>query len=271
MPELPEVETIRRGLLQFLIGRRIARVLVRHRDLRWPVADDLEPQLCGRSIHAVERRGKYLLIRCSGGTLMVHLGMSGSLRLVAESTPPGKHDHVDFQLDDGRLLRLNDPRRFGSVHWVAGDPRDHPLLAALGPEPLADGFDGDHLFRETRRRRAAIKQVLMDSHVLAGVGNIYANEALFRAGIHPARQARRLSRVRCGMLADAIRNTLERALGAGGSTLRDFVGATGAPGHFQQHYAVYGRAGEACLRCGCPIKRMRQGQRSTFYCPHCQR
>lgn len=271
MPELPEVETIRRGLAPLVTGRRITRVVVRHRGLRWPVARDLERQLEGRAIAHVDRRGKYLLLRCDGGTLIVHLGMSGSLRTVPSATPPDKHDHFDLALDDGRLLRFNDPRRFGSVHWVERDPLDHPLLAALGPEPLAPGFDGDRLYAETRGRRAAIKQVLMDSHVLAGIGNIYAAEALYRAGIHPARSASRVSRARYRLLADAIRETLERALAAGGSTLRDYVDATGAPGCFQQQYGVYGRAGEPCRRCGATIRLMRQGQRSTFYCPHCQR
>lgn len=271
MPELPEVETIRRGLAPLITGRRITRVTVRHRGLRWPVARDLERRLEGRAIVDVGRRGKYLLIACDDGTLIVHLGMSGSLRTVPSATPPGRHDHFDLVLDDGRMLRFNDPRRFGSVHWVEHDPLDHPLLAALGPEPLAPDFDGDRLYAGTRGRRAAIKQVLMDSHVLAGIGNIYASEALYRAGIHPARSASRLSRGRYRLLADAILETLERAIAAGGSTLRDFVDATGAPGCFQQQYGVYGRAGEPCRRCGATIRLLRQGQRSTFYCPRCQR
>ena len=271
MPELPEVETIRRGLAPLLAGRRFARAIVRHRGLRWPVARDFERQLEARAIADVDRRGKYLLIRCDGGTLIVHLGMSGSLCVVPSSTPPGKHDHLDLALDDGRLLRFSDPRRFGSVHWVEHDPLEHPLLAALGPEPLAPGFDGDRLYTGTRGRKAAIKQVLMDGHVLAGIGNIYASEALFRAGIHPSRGAGRVSRARYRVLAEAIHTTLELALAAGGSTLRDFVDANGAPGCFQQQYGVYGRAGEPCRRCGSTIRLLRQGQRSTFYCPRCQR
>jgi formamidopyrimidine-DNA glycosylase len=271
MPELPEVETIRRGIAPLITGRYITRVTVRHRGLRWPVARDFERQLEARAIVHVDRRGKYLLIHCDGGTLIVHLGMSGSLFVVPSGTPPGKHDHFDLALDDGRLLRFNDPRRFGSVHWVEHDPLDHPLLAGLGPEPLAPSFDGDRLYAQTRRRKAAIKQVLMDSHVLAGIGNIYASEALHRAGIHPARSANRLSRVRYRRLAEAIHATLELALAAGGSTLRDYVDATGAPGCFQHQYGVYGRAGEPCRQCGSTIRQLRQGQRSTFYCPRCQR
>lgn len=271
MPELPEVETIRRGLAPRLAGRRFTHVTVRHRGLRWPVACDLEHQVEARAITHIDRRGKYLLIGCDGGTLIFHLGMSGRLCVVPSSTPPGKHDHLDFALDDGSVLRFSDPRRFGSVHWVDRDPLAHPLLATLGPEPLAPGFDGDQLYTATRGRKAAIKQILMDGHVLAGIGNIYASEALYRAGIHPARSASRVSRARYRRLAEAIHTTLELALAAGGSTLRDFVDATGAPGYFQQQYGVYGRAGQPCRRCGSAIRQVRQGQRSTFYCPRCQR
>lgn len=271
MPELPEVETVRRGLAPLVAGRRVMQVTVRHRGLRWPVAADLERELEARSIVDVDRRGKYLLLRCEGGTLIVHLGMSGSLRVVPAATPAARHDHLDLALDDGRTIRLNDPRRFGSVHWVKADPLAHPLLAALGPEPLAPGFDGDLLYAATRGRSAAIKLVLMDSHVLAGIGNIYASEALHRAGIHPARSAVRVSRARYRRLAKAIQTTLELALAAGGSTLRDFVDAHGVAGCFQQQYGVYGRAGEPCHNCGSTIRSLRQGQRSTFYCPRCQR
>jgi formamidopyrimidine-DNA glycosylase len=271
MPELPEVETVRRGLTPLITGRRITQVAVRHRGLRWPVAPDFERELQTRAILNVDRRGKYLLVRCDGGTLIVHLGMSGSLRVVPAATPLEVHDHLDLALDDGRILRFNDPRRFGSVHWVKQDPLAHPLLAGLGPEPLAADFDGDALYAATRGRSAAIKLVLMDSHVLAGIGNIYASEALHRAGIHPARSADRVSRARYRQLAHAIRTTLERALAAGGSTLRDFVDATGALGCFQQQLEVYGRAGEPCHTCGTTVRSIRQGQRSTFYCPRCQR
>lgn len=271
MPELPEVETIRRGLAPLVTGRRIARVEVRHRGLRWPVPPDFEASLAGRCVRDVERRGKYLLLACDGGTLIVHLGMSGSLRWLRPGVPLAKHDHLDLELDDGSVLRFHDPRRFGSVHWVEGEVMAHPLLAALGPEPLAPGFDGDRLHAATRHRRAAIKQVLMDSHLLAGIGNIYANEALFGAGIHPGRAAHRISRARYARLAAAICETLERALAAGGSSLRDYVDATGAPGYFQQQYKVYGREGQPCRVCGTPIRSVRQGQRSSFYCPRCQR
>ena len=271
MPELPEVETVRRGLMPLLTGRRIREVTVRHRGLRWPVPSTLEACLAGCTVHSVGRRGKYLLLDCGSGTLIVHLGMSGSLRVVEAATAVGKHDHLDLALDDGRVVRFNDPRRFGSVHWIEGDPCAHPLLSALGPEPLAPEFDGDFLHGATRNRKAAIKHVLMDSHLLAGIGNIYANEALFLARIHPARSAHRVGLARYRNLAAAVRDTLERALAAGGSTLRDFVGATGTRGYFQQHYEVYGRTGEPCRVCGTPVKTMRQGQRSTFYCPRCQR
>ncbi|MBL8540762.1 MAG: bifunctional DNA-formamidopyrimidine glycosylase/DNA-(apurinic or apyrimidinic site) lyase [Betaproteobacteria bacterium] len=271
MPELPEVETVRRGLVPLLTGRRVSRVTVRHRGLRWPVAANFERELETRAIVDVDRRGKYLLVNCNGGTLIVHLGMSGSLRVVPAATPADRHDHLDLVLDDGRLLRFNDPRRFGSVHWVTDDPLTHPLLAGLGPEPLAPGFDGDSLYVATRTRSAAIKLVLMDSHVLAGIGNIYASEALYRARIHPARSANRVSLERYRRLAQAIHTTLELALAAGGSTLRDFVDAHGAAGCFQQQYTVYGRTGEPCHHCGSAIRSMRQGQRSTFYCPRCQR
>ena len=271
MPELPEVETIRRGLAPILAGRRITQVTVRHRGLRWPVSQALEQQIEGRTVRSVNRRGKYLLLGCDAGTLIVHLGMSGSLCVVAGSIPPGRHDHLDAVLNDGRVLRFNDPRRFGSLHWVEGDPLAHPLLAPLGPEPLEPGFDGEWLFRTAHGRKAAIKHVLMDSHLLAGIGNIYANEALFQAGIHPGRSAGRLSLARYRLLAQALTDVLQRALDAGGSTLRNFVDATGAPGYFQQQYGVYGRNGKPCRNCGAAIRAVRQGQRSTFYCPRCQR
>ena len=271
MPELPEVETVCRGLAPMLTGHRIERVTVRERGLRWPVPRALEQHVEGRAVQGVSRRGKYLLLDCGAGTLIIHLGMSGSLCMLPASTPPGRHDHLDAVLDDGRVLRFNDPRRFGSIHWIEGDPLAHPLLAPLGREPLEPGFDGDWLYRAAHARKAAIKHVLMDSHLLAGLGNIYANEALSRAGIHPGRAARRVSLARYRLLAQAVRETLERALAAGGSTLRDFVDARGAPGHFQQQCEVYGREGKPCRKCGTAIRAMRQGQRSTFYCPRCQR
>ena len=271
MPELPEVETTRRGLEPHLTGRRIARVAVRHRGLRWKVRADLPRLLIGRTIRRLDRRSKYLLIECDGGWLIVHLGMSGSLRVVPADLPPGKHDHIDIVLDSGKALRLTDPRRFGAVLWCEGDVAQHELLRGLGPEPLGSEFDGGYLYRATRRRSAAIKLVIMDSHVVVGVGNIYASEALFRAGIKPQLAANRLSKPRGEKLVQAIRQTLREAIKKGGSSLRDFVGSDGEPGYFQQHYFVYGRAGEPCRVCGSTIRQVKQGQRSSFYCPACQK
>jgi formamidopyrimidine-DNA glycosylase len=271
MPELPEVETTRRGLEPHAAGHRIERALCYDRRLRWPVPAGLPGLLKGLTVERIARRGKYLLFHCGRGTLIVHLGMSGSLRALPAGTPRKTHEHFDLVLENGVALRLRDPRRFGAVLWTEADPLRHPLLANLGPEPLDAGFGGDALYEATRARSAAIKHVIMDSHVVAGVGNIYANEALFHAGIRPATAARRLSRARCARLAEAIRETLERAIRAGGSTLRDFVGGDGEPGYFQQEYWVYERADEPCRACGTPIRQLRQGQRSTYYCPRCQR
>jgi len=271
MPELPEVETTLRGLAPHLVGQRVADVVIRHPQLRWPVPEDLPRLLRGKSVFSLRRRAKYLLLEFDRGTLILHLGMSGSLRILAAGTPPGKHDHFDLVLENGKLMRLRDPRRFGAVLWHEGDVAQHPLLAALGCEPLAREFDGAHLYEATRRRSAAIKQVIMDSRVVVGVGNIYANEALFRSGIRPQLGANRLTRPRCAKLVLAIRETLRDAIRLGGSTLRDFTNSSGEPGYFQQHYFVYGRAGEPCRKCGTAIRQIRQGQRSSFYCPHCQR
>ncbi len=271
MPELPEVEITRRGLARHLTGRRIESVRCHQRRLRWPVPRSLERRLTGLVIRSVARRGKYLLLDCGHGTLILHLGMSGSLRLLPAEMPRQPHEHFELVLEGEQAVRLRDPRRFGAVLWQAGSPLENPLLAALGPEPLEAGFTGDVLRRAFRGRSAAVKQVIMDSHVIAGVGNIYASEALFRAGIHPRTSARRLSQARCQRLAAAIRATLEEAIGAGGSSLRDFVGSDGAPGHFQQNYFVYGRGGEPCRRCGTPVRMFRQGQRSTYFCPRCQK
>lgn len=271
MPELPEVETTRRGLEPHLHGQTIARVVVRNRNLRWPVPVSRLMRLPGCAIRAVERRGKYLLIDCSGGWLIVHLGMSGSLRVVPDNTPFGKHDHFDLVMTSGMLMRLTDPRRFGAVLWEANDPAQHPLLARLAPEPLGPDFDEQWMFTHTRGRSTAIKSALMDSRIVTGVGNIYANEALFRAGIRPGTRTGRLSRARCARLVDAVKQTLADAIAAGGSTLRDFFATDGSPGYFQDQYKVYGRSGMPCTTCGTPIRNLRQGQRSSFYCPHCQR
>ena len=271
MPELPEVETTRRGLEPLLVGRRIRAAIVRNRAMRQPVPRRLPQQLAGATVRALTRRGKYLLFDCGAGTLILHLGMSGRLWVVRDGAPPGKHDHFDLVLDDGTVVRLRDPRRFGLVLWQAGDPLAHALLASIGPEPLSAAFDGTRLHAATRGRSTAIKHVIMDSHVVAGVGNIYANEALFRAGIDPRATARRLSRERCATLADRIRETLHLAIDAGGSSLRDYVGSDGMAGNYQSQFLVYDRAGEPCPRCGAKIREIRQGQRSTFYCPRCQK
>jgi len=270
VPELPEVETTRRGLAPHMQGQRIEAVIVRNRALRWPIPRDLAKQICGRTVRAVERRGKYLLIGCGTGWMILHLGMSGSLRVVPKKTPPGKHDHVDLVLSSGMVARLTDPRRFGALLWEAGDPLRNPLLARLAPEPLGTDFHAAWLHARTRGRRAAIKTVMMDSHIVVGVGNIYASESLFRAGIHPGLAAGRVSLLRCAKLVASIRETLAAAIEAGGSTLRDYVGAEGHPGNFQQTYFVYGRQGEPCRVCSTAIKALRQGQRSTFFCPVCQ-
>ena len=271
MPELPEVETTRQGLAPHLVGRRVAGVVIRHPQLRWPVPANLPGLLTGQTVRSLKRRGKYLLMRFDRGTLILHLGMSGSLRILPDDTAADKHDHFDLMLADGTLMRLRDPRRFGAVLWHEGDPAKHPLLAGLGPEPLEDEFDADYLYRMTRGRNSAIKHCLMDNHTVVGVGNIYANEALFRAGIRPQLAAGKLSRPRCAKLVEAVRAVLAEAIRLGGSSLRDFVHADGKPGYFQLHNRVYGRGGEPCLVCGTIVRQMRQGQRSSFYCPHCQK
>lgn len=270
MPELPEVETTRRGLLS-LVGARVAAVTVRNPRLRWPIPDTLSTLLPGQHFLALDRRAKYLLARCEHGTLLLHLGMSGRLCLLPGDEPAQKHDHIDIVFSAGQRLRLRDPRRFGAVLWLEGDPLHHPLLSMLGPEPLESGFDGAYLHRMTRGRSAPIKSAIMDSHLVVGVGNIYASEALFRSGIDPRLACGKLSRPRCDKLAAEIKATLQEAIAAGGSSLRDFFGADGNPGYFQQSYFVYGRDGEACRRCDGPLRTIRQGQRSTFFCPRCQK
>ncbi len=270
MPELPEVETTRRGIVPHLVGRRIVGVVLRRTRLRWPIPAEIGSELPGQRIEAVRRRAKYLLLDVGSGSAIVHLGMSGSLRVLDRDTPAGRHDHVDLQLDDGRMLRLNDPRRFGALLW---QPRGevHELLSRLGPEPLSDAFDAACLMRVARGRSAPIKHVLMDQHVVVGIGNIYAAEALFRAGIHPHRAAGRISRERWERLVVAVRAVLQEAIEQGGTTLRDFVAPDGAPGYFVQQLDVYGRAGEACTRCGTRLRAADWGQRATVYCPRCQR
>lgn len=272
MPELPEVEVTRRGVAPHLQGRTVTAVVFRHHGLRWPFPLALSETLCGQRIDAVARRGKYLLIQFGRGTLIVHLGMSGHLRIVPLTAVPQKHDHFDLVLGE-QVLRMTDPRRFGAVLWHAdeeGAADNHLLLRGLGVEPLGDGFSAQLLYQKTRNRSAPIKQVLLAGDIVVGVGNIYASESLFRAGINPRTAARRVGLVRYEKLVQAIRDTLAAAIEQGGSTLRDFA-VNGQPGYFQQTYFVYDRAGEPCRVCGTVIRQIRQGQRSTFYCPNCQK
>lgn len=270
MPELPEVEITRRGIAPHVEGQAVSRVVVRHAGLRWPVPADLDARIAGCVVRSVSRRAKYLLFDCGTGHLLVHLGMSGSLRVVRPDAPPGPWDHVDVVFGNA-ALRLRDPRRFGAVLWVDRDPDGHALLAHLGVEPLASEFSGALLHSASRGRSAAVKVFIMDARIVVGVGNIYANESLFRAGIDPRMRAGQVSRPRYERLATAIRETLESALAAGGSSLRDFVQSDGSSGYFQQQYTVYGREGEPCRMCATPIRRIVQGQRSTFLCTRCQR
>lgn len=271
MPELPEVETIRRGIAPLLLGRRIARVAVYEPRLRWPVPAELARCAAGAWVRSVDRRAKYLLLRTTRGSLILHLGMSGSLRVVDRGAPRARHDHLDVVLAGGQSLRLHDPRRFGAVLWTAGDPLAHPLLAGLGPEPLEDGFDGGVLHLRARGRRAPVKAFLMDGRVIAGVGNIYASEALFLAGIHPLRAAGRVSRDRYEALAAAVRTVLGEAIRQGGTTLRDYVRSDGVPGYFGVRLRVYGKGGDPCARCGRGLLARVIAQRPTVYCARCQR
>lgn len=269
MPELPEVEITRRGIEPFVLGKAITGVTVRNPNLRRRVPRNIARLIVGQRVKRLRRRGKYLLFECDAGCLIVHLGMSGSLRVIEPRSPPRKHDHLDVVFG-GSALRLRDPRRFGVVLWSRGDSSRHPLLARLGIEPLSEEFSPEFLYGVTRGRNAGIKQLLMNARVIVGVGNIYANESLFKAGIRPRAHAGRLSRERCARLVDAVRETLLAAIAAGGSSLRDFVHSDGASGYFQQHYYVYDRAGLPCRICGAGIRVARLGQRSSFYCSTCQ-
>jgi formamidopyrimidine-DNA glycosylase len=271
MPELPEVETTRRGLEPHVRGATVTAVVVRNRAMRQPVTRNLAKIISGRRIDALERRAKYLLFRAGDGTLILHLGMSGRLWLVNAATSPALHDHFDMALSNGRIVRFRDPRRFGLVLWHKGDPLTHKLLRDIGPEPLSPALSAEWLYRETRARSGAVKNALMDSHLVAGVGNIYANEALFRARINPRLPARRIGLARYAILVDKIRETLTEAIDAGGSSLRDYVNSEGEAGFFQNRFFVYGRSGEDCLSCKSPIRSLVLGQRATFYCPRCQR
>ena len=270
MPELPEVETTRLGLVPRVVGQRIREVVVREPRLRWPVPRGLASRLRGERGRGIRRRGKYLLFEIGDGHLLVHLGMSGTLTVVPAGSPARRHDHVDIELVSGDIVRLNDPRRFGAMLWVR-DPGRHALLAGLGVEPFDAAFCGEYLHRLARGRRAPVKSFLMDARVVTGIGNIYANESLFAARIHPSRPAGRISPGRFERLAGEARATLSRALAAGGSTLRDFVGAGGEPGHFQLEYAVYGREGEPCPACGQAVRAGRHAGRASFFCASCQR
>lgn len=268
MPELPEVETTRRGIEPLLKSHRVNALEVREPRLRWPVEHSVN-QCVGQQLIAVNRRAKYLLMDFGTGHLVLHLGMSGSLRVLDRETAPGKHDHVDILFDNTRLLRFNDPRRFGALFW-ANDPARHELLSHLGPEPLGEGFNGEYLYRQSRGKKAPVKNFLMDGRVVVGVGNIYASEALFQSRIHPRRPAGRISLIRYQALVEAVKDVLTRAIHAGGTTLRDFAGGDGQPGYFQQDLAVYGREGKACRECGKPLRREVVGQRSTYFCVKCQ-
>ena len=274
MPELPEVETTRRGLAPHVEGRRVAGVVLRRPDLRWPIPPEIPSLLPGQRIGTVRRRAKYLLLDTDVGSALLHLGMSGSLRVLPPDTALDTHDHVDIVLagEDpvGRVLRFNDPRRFGCLLWQA--PGEvHELLRDLGPEPLSEAFDGDHLFARSRGRAAPVKSFLMDQRIVVGVGNIYAAEALFAAGISPLRAAGKVSRERYAQLADAVKRILAYAIERGGTTLRDFISPDGLPGYFELELAVYGRGGQPCPRCGRPLKEAAIGQRTTVWCGHCQR
>jgi formamidopyrimidine-DNA glycosylase len=270
VPELPEVETTCRGIAPHVTGRTIGRLRVHDARLRWHVDAGLAAWAQGQRILGVERRAKYLLLKLERGFLLLHLGMSGSLRVLPVDTARQTHDHFDIEMDSGWTLRFNDPRRFGSLHHLEGPAADHPLLRHLAPEPLDADFNGEYLHRITRKRRVAIKLAIMNSQLVVGVGNIYASEALFRARIRPGRGARTLTRAECAQLADAIKAVLSMAIRHGGTTLRDYVGADGAPGYFRQKLFVYERAGEPCRRCRTPIRHRTQGQRSTYFCPVCQ-
>ena len=270
MPELPEVETTRRGIAPALEGRTIRSLVVRDRRLRWPVPRGLEKKLAQQPVLSVSRRAKYLLLETPGGSAMVHLGMSGSMRIVAAGEAPEKHDHFDLVTDRGDIVRFNDPRRFGSLLWAGKTPDTHPLLKKLGPEPLSDEFTGDYLWTSARGRKVTIKQHIMNSHIVVGVGNIYASEALFRAGIHPSRQAGRVAKARMEKLVDGIKAVLGEAIQVGGTTLRDYRGGDGKPGYFRQKLNVYERGGKPCRVCGTEITRTVHGQRATYYCKTCQ-
>jgi len=271
MPELPEVETTRLGILPHIRKQKVTQVIIRNRRLRWPIPYNLNRELPEHVVDNVQRRAKYLLFHTDAGTMIVHLGMSGSLSIVSSNKPASKHDHMDIYFGNRKILRLTDPRRFGSVLWTKQPPERHKLLRGLGPEPLSDNFNADYLYQLSRGRRVAVKNFIMNSHIVVGIGNIYASEALYLGGINPKRAAKNISLQRYKHLVTAIRTVLNAALESGGSTLRDFSTPDGKPGYFQHHFKVYGKTGLACEKCKHLIRQITLGQRSTFYCPHCQK
>ncbi len=271
MPELPEVETTRAGLSEHLLGRRIKLLKVRQRSLRWPIPEEMPQYFEGEEISELSRRGKYLLLSTQRGTALIHLGMSGSLRICQKQDELKKHDHWDMLLDNDTYLRYCDPRRFGAFLWAGMEPQSHKLLSRLGPEPLENEFTASYLYKGSRGRTQAVKNFLMDSNNVVGVGNIYASESLYRAGIHPNRAAGKVSLARYQRLVTQVKEVLAEAIESGGSTLRDYVNGSGSPGYFQQKLQIYGRTGEECLSCSSAIKQLKIGQRSSFYCPLCQR
>jgi formamidopyrimidine-DNA glycosylase len=271
MPELPEVETTLRGIKPSIIDQKVTKVIVRHPRLRWPIPVDLNDQLAGRTLLKLSRRNKYLLFQFSNGTLILHLGMSGRLRVLDHPLPAQKHDHVDILFGNDKYLRFTDPRRFGALLWTSEDPALHPLLVDIGPEPLTQAFDGDYLWESASGRKSAVKSFIMDGKIVAGVGNIYATEALFQARIKPQTHAGKVSRAQYQLLAEAIKTVLKQAIVKGGTTLRDYSKSDGTPGYFQIELKVYGKEGKPCPRCGTTLKSTRIGQRSSVYCPKCQR
>jgi len=270
MPELPEVETTRRGIEPYLTGIEVTDITIRQKQLRWPISDELATAFKNQTIQSVQRKAKYLLLNSQAGTTIIHLGMSGNLQIVPPETPVKKHDHVDFHLANNFHLRFNDPRRFGCILWTNQAPEKHKLLCKLGPEPFSEDFNGQHLYSLSRNSKRSIKNFIMDPHVVVGVGNIYANEALFAAGIHPTRHAGRISLARYQALNEAIRTILAHAIEQGGTTLKDFVSSSGQAGYFKQELNVYGRNNQPCSQCGRTLILIRQSNRATVFCSHCQ-
>jgi formamidopyrimidine-DNA glycosylase len=271
MPELPEVETTLRGIAPHIENKTISNIVIRNRSLRWPIPKGLKTKLKDQVVRSVTRRAKYLLINTDVGTLILHLGMSGSLRILKINEAVDKHDHFEIQFKDGSCLRLRDPRRFGAVLWTKDDPQEHKLLTSLGPEPLDKAFNAELLFEKSRKRKTTIKQFIMDAKIVVGVGNIYASESLFLASINPKKQAGRITKAQARELAAAIKKILKQAIKQGGTTLKDFKSSDGKPGYFKQKLKVYDRKGKPCIKCKNPIKQITLGQRSTFYCSHCQK